>query len=740
MSLAKTINYDNASNFSFDAAKIEIAGGLARLKLIDKAAQEFLQEFTADTGFTYDSSKAEFAGGVLRQKLVAAQTAFSQDFTSDVGFTYDAAKAEFVGGVVRQKDFKPANATLGITYDTSIDAEWGNGTLTGTAVNGATVSGGKLDCSAGTAKGVTYPAASKFSDPRIGSIKFKYTPNYNGAPAAQRSLLSIVTTDGASASSIDISHNASVGQFRFAIYNSSNGTIFDGMGSAAWLPSVGVEYEIEFCWDFVTGSSRIFVNGIQIGTAISGTGAMTAFTLIKIGLSYNSTLSPSYGYFNDVIVFSDVQHVSGYTPGYSLLRYQESIVVLPAVAFTKVWTSFAAPTITEVDLPKYIVNGYYWNGAAWVTSSNTYATAMSSAQWIANIATFPVTTTPVIIKIIFADGFIQDSVSDIAFTINQASYVASEVVCPVQTYSGLGAIQSFDAFSGTEANSPKYTLNGKYWTGAAWGASDGTYAQASSLATINTNILELPAADTLTLRVYFNDSNTVQMSVTDITTEYTGQEYPQDDPYIVPNTGDQMDSLENVATTMSEPTGAAIKFILVVSGVKKYFSITWQDSDGSYAQSNTLAEVISNKATLNLSLGYSVKLMALLHSNDGSVTPTITQAVVTYDYSGGSATEPPTTYVYGYLRDILGSPLPGVSVSMELKTQENYDAIVIIEKGKKTTVTDANGYFEFHTINTTEFPTGTKYEFVFYEGAVIYKKESRAIPNVASVNYSSLAA
>ena len=109
MSFSQALTYDDSLDFTFDAAKIEFAAGKAKLRLVNNPGQ-----------------------------------IFAQNFASDVGFTYDAAKAEFTGGLVRQKDQRPANATFGATYTSSVNASWGGGVLTGTAFGGAAISGGFL--------------------------------------------------------------------------------------------------------------------------------------------------------------------------------------------------------------------------------------------------------------------------------------------------------------------------------------------------------------------------------------------------------------------------------------------------------------------------------------------------------------------------------------------------------------------------------------------------------------------
>lgn len=104
---------------------------------------------------------------------------------------------------------------------------------------------------------------------------------------------------------------------------------------------------------------------------------------------------------------------------------------------------------------------------------------------------------------------------------NETKYVESKVDLPTATYTGPGNLIQYSAFESTDANDPKYIINGKYWNGSAFITSNGTYLQASTITEINTNITSLTAADTLDLSVVFDDGSVV-MSVDDTTTTYVG--------------------------------------------------------------------------------------------------------------------------------------------------------------------------------------------------------------------------
>lgn len=82
----------------------------------------------------------------------------------------------------------------------------------------------------------------------------------------------------------------------------------------------------------------------------------------------------------------------------------------------------------------------------------------------------------------------------------------------------------------------------------------------------------------------------------------------------------------------SAATGSAIKYTLIKDGQDYYYSSGWVVSDGTYSQSNTLAEIQANLATFTTTR-VRVKVRIFLHS-DGVVVPTISTLDIGFDYEG----------------------------------------------------------------------------------------------------------
>lgn len=559
MSLTTTINYDDAADFTFDSTKVQFNGSNATLKPISNPSQ-----------------------------------VFTQTFASSSGFTFSAVATEFTGGVMRQKDTRPANETFyaGFTNN-SVNANWASGSTTGTLVGSAAVSGGRLVISGGYAR---WGAASNADSIQEGAVRFRVIPNYSGTPGTAQWLISI--TDFATAvDAVELWHDT--GGNISILFGDNAGSIFINGAVGAWSPVSGTTYEIELDFDFTTGATRVFIDGVQLGSTNTTTATRSAasFAYLATGVNASVQTGGDYSIFG-VEYFSTVQHTSDY--------------------------------IAPSALP------------------------------------------------------------------NATIYAADTVSLPSFSYSGVGDIQGYTASAATDTNAPHYTVNGKYWNGSAWVASDSSYTQSNLIAAVNTNIPTLPASNTTAVRVIWQASNTVQMSVDLLTVTYTGQIYTAIDPSILVNAGILTDGISVFASTTSASGSDSVKFILRVQGTDKYWDgAMWVTSDGSLAQSNTSAQVNSNVATLDLSAGVIVRLKALLHSATGATTPSITDAMVTYSFFIDPVAQPNRCIGYMNLNDVIGEigSLHQAVLVVELQSSFLYGQR-IISPFKRTFAFDESGYVE----------------------------------------------
>jgi len=577
MSFEQIINYNTPSDFTFDANKISMVA-LAKLKYIPIPEQHFVQNFSSSTGFTFDTNKVEFNTGTLEQK-----------------------------------DQTPANSVFGCNFSVldsasglNVKENWSDyvPTLTGTPV----VTAGKLVC-IGAGYGAHYDNAMLAS--AQGEIKFKYTPNYNGGPASNVNVVALVNPLSNN-DRIVMTNSPSGNNLRITISNASGTAVVTALAiGGAWTAVLGTEYEFALNYDSVSGVVRLFIDGALHGTLSLGAwtngGSATTLSIGSTDKIYNT----AEGSFDDVILFNSVQHTAPYTSGY----------IVPQTVYAEAFT----------EMPQF-------------------------------------------------------------------------------AYGGEGVLDSFDGMTTTEVNAPKYVLNGLYWNGAAWATSDGSYAQASSEATVAANIDTLTPSDTLDIDIVFQASN-IQSSISNLDVEYSGQLYATDNPTVVNNSGVFTDSLDTFSATYTEVGSDSVSFQLLVNEIPKYFngtSSSWVTATlGLIAESNTESEIETNKGSLDLTNGRILKVNAILHSTDGTTTPDITQVYIAYGFQGVIPDTPLECFVYAYLKDIQADAKNGVLEIENEKTFSNNGTLVIANIQRADF--DENGYVEISVIETES--VSKKYNF-----------------------------
>lgn len=138
--------------------------------------------------------------------------------------------------------------------------------------------------------------------------------------------------------------------------------------------------------------------------------------------------------------------------------------------------------------------------------------------------------------------------------------------------------------------------------------------------------------------------------------QLVGPTYPTTDPAISLASAVGMEAITAFSASSSSSGSDSVTFHISIDGTKKYWDGgAWSTSDGTVAQSNSAADVNTNIAALSALMtgGVSVNVFAVLESDDGSTTPTVTSFTWTYDHFGvvDSISE---CIVYTHMKDILG--------------------------------------------------------------------------------------
>jgi len=292
-------------------------------------------------------------------------------------------------------------------------------------------------------------------------------------------------------------------------------------------------------------------------------------------------------------------------------------------------------------------------------------------------------------------------------------YVTAKIDGPAFSYTGIGTVLTVDDGSVTEVGTPRYIVGGRYWDGDAWSISSGTYAQASSFATVIANLAAFNAAGATTIpwSVVFTDSNT-QSSVDEFSIEVTGQKYSStgyiepSQPLSVKNLVDYTDSVVNTGNT-------DLKIILRIDGVLKYFNGTsWVTSNGLIAQANTAAQIADNVDELDLGLNSSVYFRWVMSSSVANETPEISTASVDYDF-GLLESEPTTCLVVGFVRNLSGVGVANVKIyfSIDSGATDYHEANGnIASPDPVVATTDSRGYLSIPLIRSSQFENGGVYK------------------------------
>lgn len=523
--------------------------------------------FSDPNDFEFDSDFVDFSSGKAKLKIAQSEDSYPQSFANDSGFTYDSDLAEFIAGVLRQKDQRPANALLGASYSSSVNASWAqSGSLTGTPNNGASVSGGKLVLTGGGNKSVDYNASGRVGI-LSGAMRFRWTPNYNGAPVDTQQFFTLCESEGSNNSMIQIMHH-------------SNGSLFlyvnDGDGNNIYSNSLltfdavaGQESVIELGWD-LSGGGKFYVFGQGFLLAeLDGTFSRNDCAFLRVGGSD----AASNVSIDDLITFGQNIHTATHDPEYSVPDniYLESAAIIPEMAYNA------------------------------------------------------------------GDG-----------TFLEATDLATD-----------------------DTNDPRFTIqigrsgNYLYWNGSAWVTSNGSFAQANTVSTFNTNISSLPVDGEIyaQITVHFSTSNTQQSINTLALAIIESTVYTTTAQKIIPQGRFQAETLISFLNSVLTPADTFIKYILEVDSVEKYWNGSiWKSSNGSFAQSNTKQEVEDHIVGLLTNSSY-VKLISYLKTDDESSTPELTSATIDYaeDVEG----------VRGYLNSVLAF------IGAESLTDEEFETITL---------------------------------------------------------------
>lgn len=301
-------------------------------------------------------------------------------------------------------------------------------------------------------------------------------------------------------------------------------------------------------------------------------------------------------------------------------------------------------------------------------------------------------------------------------------YLGSSIILPEMEHTGVGTIKLFNSFSIIESGSPRYVIQiGRsgdylYWSGSAWVVSDETYDQANDVTTFNSNCgsLSVDGEEYGQFMIIFPDTN-IQCIVDELTANMNVDiGYPTDNPVIIFSETILHEGLENISGVVEQTGSDDVELTFSKGTVDYYFDTSdWVVSSG-YPQSNTIAEAEAAKASFTIE-GFPVVMTTkvYLYSDDGNSTPAFESLTLEYDFVG-TEDAPPITVVYGWARNIDGTPSTEPFDIVLYHDAVKYPTVNLVRNIPKTIVTPrANGYWEQPLIPTDDMESGSYYEARF---------------------------
>ena len=182
------------------------------------------------------------------------------------------------------------------------------------------------------------------------------------------------------------------------------------------------------------------------------------------------------------------------------------------------------------------------------------------------------------------------------------------------------------------------------------------------------------------------------MSVSNLVTTYTGQEYPKeaDAQQVYSTTTIRTDTINSLLADSS----INIKAVQVKDSIKYYYTGgAWVVSDGTYAQANTWAELTPAVMVAFTSIGSDFYTI-ILFGGDGTTQEYISNLLTDFSFAGDDPTIVKAT-IYGTYRNLCGEPQEGIQIKARVyKKQAEFSDGVILGLEYEETATNVKGDWE----------------------------------------------
>ena len=736
--------YDVPANYSFDTAKIEVVGGVAKLKTVPSG------DFTNNSNFTTSGD-----------------------------YTFDSAKVQFTAGKARLKDQRLPNNNLFAGFRDNLNGSYANvaGSILATvsAVSPTHNAGlGSADFTAG-AYYLRYdnPASQihqtlfSTNPSQWNTYRFLWRAGYTGNPAANAYFFGYANAFPTPTAWAGFYHHTG-GTLRFEV-DSQSMPIKTVVGPA-FSPVSGTDYEIEVAVQFgqTATTIRVFVNGTYLGEfniTYAAIGDSIVVDKVWIGNIYTQAAASADGNFKDFsIFFVDVHGTASYTApitqadtiytdtGASVSMNTNILQEADPPGVSSITSIVAVEVNTGGDFITYntsVDDGVTW---LWYNSFTTLwepssgvAQSNSIAVLNANRNTIGVPTGDRLrfrVWLRSNTGATYPEIDNIETKHKKITYdltdptILTNEAAPAIDFNSFVAVETKPA--GTEI---KYQLfkggSNFYWNGSTWVAGSG-YAQANTAAVIAANIAsfisETSAVPVKVLAFLHSDAGIVTPEIDSVTLDYVPDVSP---PLITAVLPADSSSDIPISTTISITFNEAIAPVTAIGG--NFFL-----KEGLNTVAMTGAPVLSN-GDKTLTITPSAPLLSatayVIHAtNSLSDVGGVFFAGDTFDFATAVTPEPPPEkcLVFGQIMDAGGQPLESIDVTaIPVNSAETDTGFTFIPNVQVAVTTDENGTWSLYLVRSSELNPDQQYKISFRKRS-FFQEYTITVPDTGTANFNTL--
>lgn len=380
------------------------------------------------------------------------------DFSLASQFVYNSNEFEILNNKGQLKNRKPDNFVFYASFNNDLNANWGNGTLTGTPFGGVSITTGtkkfgnaSLDVSADSVAYVDYDGDNIQSLREIFTIEYWYAANYSGAPASKRTFFAIFKDVTGYPNLVKLEHDTD-GHLKLTIKDYMGVFLYNAEDLGNFPAASGTFYHFSLNVDVYNGTTRLFVNGSLFGGILTGICVRdnTSDTIRIGGNEQGTTLSKGYidefyiidRYYRGAVPFlipSEEQIQTMYKLGDTIIETVEGV---RAKEFRDISLTTVQKAVLDEINAIMVVDGVdkWWDATlptpAWIDSDGTYLESNTLADIVTNALALISSRAILKVKLILHsnDGLTQIKIDDLELTYDyQYSDIANVDHIPIFT-------------------------------------------------------------------------------------------------------------------------------------------------------------------------------------------------------------------------------------------------------------------------------------------------------------------